>query len=811
MKLLVSGLLALPLLGTLASGQPASWLPRIAASNFLYAKDDATVNQNALPILANGFLATQFMSNSVYASLIYNGYLTEGPSHAARIPASLAVSIQGATPCDGGLDLANATFYRRSYIDPSPAGSCTLDSTVTCSNAASRVYVEQRFYAHRLLSSVLVNEVEILTSDTVERDYGIRAAPSTHAGSNDPLVMLQLTNNYCESNCVEDITFGAIALPDSFPFWILNGSTNIAETNTSGLQAVTVLASWLGSPNSSDHSSLLAIYGAGQTTVHLNVIRTSVETNSSDLISAVIDDFNNAVLYVNNGTLLSSHIQEWQEMVWTSGIEIGGRPDVAVVANSSLFGIVSAIRTDRHGGISPSGLTSGYNGHKFWDMETWMEPTVRLLYPDLASSLIQYRFERMDGARQKALSYSPPFSGTMWPWESAYTGVETCPTWAATGLREIHISGDIPMALYDYWRSIDDNGNGWLTSVGWPILEGTATFWMSKLMIDNPNNYNSQGPLSLNNVIPPDEYQDHRNNSAWTNLGAILTLRYAAAAAQELGKPPSVWEPWLDAASRIVMLYNTTSPSGAAGGFHPEYANYNATASVKQADVVLIPLVKSLQELQAQLATQNASFTATTVANDLDWYATVTDPDGPAMTWGVFAGGYALLGDYKTANLYFNRSFSTVSQPYGVWFEVVGAQGTPNFLTGAGGFLQVPSFYSGLHINDTSLSLSAGPALPEAATYIKLRGVSYLGSRVDITWDSKTITISLQAPPAGSAVRSQRGQVLLTGDYRVKAQELVVQDAFGNVFPLVAGGAEVSIPIVGPPADADQRVAIRRA
>jgi len=34
----------------------------------------------------------------------------------------------------------------------------------------------------------------------------------------------------------------------------------------------------------------------------------------------------------------------------------------------------------------------------------------------------------------------------MFPWESAFSGIETCPLWADTGLYEVHISGDIVFA-----------------------------------------------------------------------------------------------------------------------------------------------------------------------------------------------------------------------------------------------------------------------------------------------------------------------------------------------------------------------------
>ena len=63
----------------------------------------------------------------------------------------------------------------------------------------------------------------------------------------------------------------------------------------------------------------------------------------------------------------------------------------------------------------------------------WMWPPLLLLHPPIASSLLEYRVQRIEQAKQKALSYSPPYAGAMFPWESASTGVETCPSWASTG------------------------------------------------------------------------------------------------------------------------------------------------------------------------------------------------------------------------------------------------------------------------------------------------------------------------------------------------------------------------------------------
>ena len=117
-----------------------------------------------------------------------------------------------------------------------------------------------------------------------------------------------------------------------------------------------------------------------------------------------------------------------------------------------------------------------------------MFPGVLAMQPDMASSLLAYRLEHLAGANTKAKSYNPPYDGVMFPWESAVTGQETSP--APYGTLEIHVSGDIAFAVWQYWMftgTVNSNTSmSWLENTAWPILSGIADFWTSKLRIDNP-------------------------------------------------------------------------------------------------------------------------------------------------------------------------------------------------------------------------------------------------------------------------------------------------------------------------------------
>jgi len=616
---------------------PADWLAAIARGDKLYAATDATVPGSLMPEIGNGFVASQVGSDALWVAGVYNGYLTADPSHRARVPTTLAVAAPG-VPGPAALDVREATFYRRSFLDPSPPGTCTLASAVSCSNAPGRIWIEQRFYAHRAVPSLLVMEVAVLPPPAASPTP---PPPPQQQQQAAPYAMLALVNAPGAPSA--DIDFAIVPVAPGAGFAIVNGSTKVSETNTSGLTAVAVLTT--------DLVPVLAIPAASPFDTHafFTIIRTSIETRAADLVDAVQVDLATAAALAANGSLHASHVAEWAATIWTAGFGTD-RMDVARATNASLYAILSSVRNDRIFGISPGGLTPGYNGHQFWDQETWMQPAVQLLHPDIANSFITYRLNRLAGARQKAQSYAPPFSGAMFPWEDAFTGEETCPSWAATGLREIHINGDIALALWAFWRAMLDNSAGWLGHTAMPILSGIAEFWMSKLAIDNAG-APAGAPLSLNGVIPPDEYADHVNNSVYTNYGAIMTLTYAARVAQLLGQPPSSYAPWEDAAARIVIPFN--------GTYHPEYDGYKPGTQIKQADVILLGF-----PLEAQLP----SMTPASRAADLAVYAAVTDSGGPAMTWGMFAVGYIDLGaGYEhLAAANFNRSFANAQPPFDV-------------------------------------------------------------------------------------------------------------------------------------------------
>jgi hypothetical glycosyl hydrolase len=187
---------------------------------------------------------------------------------------------------------------------------------------------------------------------------------------------------------------------------------------------------------------------------------------------------------------------------------------------------------DNRYGIGAKGLSGeGYKGHSFWDSEIFILPFFSFSLPEIARSLLEYRYNSLKGAREKAKENG--FKGAMYPWESAWLDDgEVTPAWGEadiitgeaqriwTGFIEIHISADIAYAVWQYYQTTGDEK--FMKRSGYEILFETAIFWGSRLELDDED-----GSYHINKVIGPDEYKEHINNDAYTNYMAHWCMENA--------------------------------------------------------------------------------------------------------------------------------------------------------------------------------------------------------------------------------------------------------------------------------------------
>ena len=390
--------------------------------------------------------------------------------------------------------------------------------------------------------------------------------------------------------------------------------------------------------------------------------------------------------------LLAFHAKAW-DALWQSDIAIAGDPQAQQDVHSMLYHLYSFSRAGTDYSPSPMGLSGlGYNGHVFWDSDLWMFPALLVLHPDIARSLVEYRFRRLEAARHNAFAHG--YQGAMYPWESADSGVEETPVWALSGPFEHHITADVALAAWQYYCVTQDRA--WLREKGWPMLQATADFWASRVERNGPGHYD------IKNVVAADEWAENVDNNAFTNAAARVNLQNAAAAARLLGLPTN--PDWALVAQNIPLLQ---LPNGVTR----EHATYQGEG-IKQGDVNLLAYPLGVITAPAQ------------VRKDLEYYETRIPNEGtPAMTQAIFALLYARLGNGDKARLWFKDAYEpNLLPPFRVIAETKGGT-NPYFATGAGGVLQaVLMGFGGLNITPTGITQSK-TTLPTGWQSVKITGV----------------------------------------------------------------------------------------
>jgi trehalose/maltose hydrolase-like predicted phosphorylase len=390
--------------------------------------------------------------------------------------------------------------------------------------------------------------------------------------------------------------------------------------------------------------------------------------------------------------LLQFHRKAWDKL-WQSDILVDGDPQSQQDIHSMLYHLYSFVREGTAYSPSPMGLSGlGYNGHVFWDAELWMYPAILVMHPELAKSMMEYRYQRLEAARRNA--FANGFKGAMFPWESAETGVEETPVWALSGPFEHHITADVAIAAWNYYAVTQDKE--WLREKGYPMLSATADFWSSRVERNGPGHYD------IKNVVAADEWAENVDNNAFTNAAAKANLQYATQAARILGITPD--PDWMVVANNIPILKME-------GGVTQEHATYKGEG-IKQADVNL--LAYPLKEI-----TDKAQ-----IRKDLEYYSSrVPDEGTPAMTQGVFALLYARLGDGDKAYHWFKDAYvPNLNPPFRVIAETKGGT-NPYFATGAGGILQsILMGFGGLEITPQGIK-QLPSVLPSGWKQLTITGV----------------------------------------------------------------------------------------
>lgn len=250
-----------------------------------------------------------------------------------------------------------------------------------------------------------------------------------------------------------------------------------------------------------------------------------------------------------------------------SDIEIEGDAQLQQAVRFALFHVLQAGARAERRAIAAKGLTGpGYDGHAFWDTETFVLPVLTYTTPQAAADALSWRYDTIELARERARQLG--FAGSAFPWRTIH-GEECSGYWPA-GTAACHINADIADAVVRYQAAAGSEAGAFEHDVGVELLVETARLWRSL------GHHDSAGNFRIDGVTGPDEYSALADNNVFTNLMAQRNLRAAADAIErhpergaELGVDVEESAGWRDAAAAMLVPYDGEL------GIHPQAEGFS--------------------------------------------------------------------------------------------------------------------------------------------------------------------------------------------------------------------------------------------
>lgn len=499
------------------------------------------------------------------------------------------------------------------------------------------------------------------------------------------------------------------------------------------------------------------------------------------------------------GALAAAELTGWEGLLneqrafldsfWEGAdVEVDGDVEIQQAVRFGLFHILQAGARAEQRPIPAKGLTgTGYDGHTFWDTETFVLPVLTYTHPSAAADALRWRAMTLDTAREHAAELG--LEGAAFAWRTIH-GEETSGYWPA-GTAAFHINADIAAAVVKYLDATDDEP--FEREIALPLLVETARLWRSL------GQHDAEGHFRIEGVTGPDEYSAVKDNNLYTNLMAQANLFAAAEIAaklqdeaRELGVTTEEAASWRDAAEDMFVPYDerlgvhpqhdgftsyarwdfkATPPEHYPLLLHYPYFQLYRTQVVKQADVVLAMQLRP------------DAFTPEEKHRNFDYYESITVRDSSlsACTQAVMAaevGHLQLAYDYLAEAAFMDlqdREHNTkdglhIASLAGAWTALVSGFG--GMRSGADGLSFSPKLPPGLAGLSFRMRYRGRILLVqirhEAATYSLIEGdplaVTHHGQALTVGRDEVTVPIPVPQPmtpptqPEGRVPLSRRGR-----------------------------------------------------
>ncbi len=508
--------------------------------------------------------------------------------------------------------------------------------------------------------------------------------------------------------------------------------------------------------------------------------------------------------------LLESHAGAWHSLWRRCDVELPSRPEEERILRLHAFHLLqtaSPNSVDLDAAVAARGLHGeAYRGHIFWD-ELYFLPFYMVRTPEIARSLLLYRYHRLDAARRAAREEG--YSGAMYPWQSGSDGTEETQKlhlnpnsgrWLDDNShRQRHVNIAI---VYNVWRYYKTTGDReFLSRYGAEMILEIARFWASLAEWNE-----ATGRYEIHGVMGPDEYHDMYpdadhgglRNNAYTNVMVVWLLERAfevlellgesrgAELAEAIGLGPKEGQAWRDMTRKMTVPFHGDGIISQFegydaleefdwAGYREKYGNIerldrileaeddstNRYKASKQADVLMLFYLLRDDELRTLFGRLGYELDDATIRKTIDYYSARTS-HGSTLSRVVHAA-VAARSDPHTSWRYFTEALQS---------DVADIQGgtTPEgvHIGAMGGIDDVLlSRYAGIDTMGETLCID--PCMPEELPALRL-AIVYQGRRVelDLTHERARITLDEESTtPLEVLVRGTRHE-LPTGHSEIR-------------------------------------------
>ncbi len=473
------------------------------------------------------------------------------------------------------------------------------------------------------------------------------------------------------------------------------------------------------------------------------------------------------VMHTGWEELLASQRRYLDDFWARADVEVEGDPALQQAIRFGLFEVLQAAARAEGRAIPAKGLTGrGYDGHSFWDMETYTLPLLTYVAPQAARDALRWRHSTLDLARARARELN--LAGATFPWRTI-SGQECSGYWPAA-TAAFHINADVADAARRYMAATEDDG--FARDEGLELLVETARLWRSV------GHHDASGGFRIDGVTGPDEYSAVADNNVYTNVMARRNLREAADLAARhprhagrLGVDEEEIAAWRDAADAVVIPFDEDlriTPQSEGFTRHRRW-DFDRTPSDRYPLLMHYPyvLLYSSQvvkqaDLVFALYVCGDCFSAEQRARDFEYYEriTVRDSSLSACIQAIMAaevGQLELAYDYLGETAFIDLHDLAFNTRDGLHLAAL-----------AGAWLVAVAGFGGMR--DHGATLEFAPSLPPRLTLLSFR-LMYRGRRLRVSIGHDEVAYELLDGEA-IEILDRDEPVRLTPDERVQARPI---------------------------------------